>query len=65
MKRICINMVNTEMFPGWTYCVSTSTSYLSLSWIEHFFSTKAEASAFEIEAHKQGYVTLTVTPDEY
>ena len=60
-----INNVNTTMFSGWEYCVSTSSSFMSLSWVEHFFSSKEEAAQFETEAHRQGYVTLTITPDEY
>ena len=59
------NISHCYKFAGWNYCVSTSSSYMSLSWVEHFFSTKEEASAFEKEARNAGYVTLTVTPNEY
>lgn len=59
------NTKNTAQFPKWKWCVSTSTSLLSLLWTEHFFATKREADEFQKSAERAGYVTLKVTPDEY
>lgn len=59
------NTQNTEWFKGWRWCVSTATSFLSISWTEHFFATKKEADAFQQLAERAGYVTIKVTPDEY
>lgn len=49
----------------WKKCVSVSTSFLSLSWLEFFFDNEEDSKAFNAFCRKEGYVTLVVTPDEY
>lgn len=65
VKKINILTTNTHWFTGWKYCVSTSTSLMSTSWIEHFFVTKEAAHSFAAEAERQGYVYLIATPETY
>ena len=65
MKKIDINLANTEKVRGWKYVVNTSTSLMSLSWVEHFFLTKKEAREFVELSHKQGFVALMCSKEEY
>lgn len=65
VKKIDILTTNTRWFTGWKYCVSTSTSLMSTSWIEHFFFSKEAAHSFAAEAERQGYVYLIATPETY
>ena len=49
----------------WEYCVSTASSFMSVNWEEHFFSTEDEADAYERKARKRGKATLKVAREEY
>jgi len=50
---------------NWNYCVSTASSYLSTSWVEHFFETEEEANEFAAAQRKRGKAVLVVDKDEY
>ena len=65
MKKININLINTEQVDNWGYVVNTSTSLMSLSWIDHYFVTLKEARDFTNLAHKQGYVALVCSREDY
>lgn len=49
----------------WKYCVSTSSSYMSLTWEETFFETRCEAVEYRDSMKKRGYAVLMVDREGY
>ena len=50
---------------GKFWCVSTSTSLMSLNWDEHFFLTHDEARAYRDTMENLGLAVLVVDQDGY